>query len=155
MRLLPLAAALLLTTAAVQAVPPPAPPPPALPPPAMNDPGVTEANATSPIAWAPAGDWRRGKNRAPPPDPTQAPPPALFGRHRPAPRRQIHNAQPQVPQMRRSGMMRAPPVGAAVGNPIHHPVQNDVRVLGGSLEVNESGNTAHVLSLSAEGAPAL
>jgi hypothetical protein len=52
-------------------------------------------------------------------------------------------------------MMRAPAIGAAVGNPIHHPVQNDVGVLGSSLEVNESGNPAHVLNLSAEGVPAL
>jgi predicted methyltransferase len=64
MRLLPLAALLLLATAAVQAVPPPAPMPPALPPPDMNDPGVVEATATSPFASALAGDWRSEKNRA-------------------------------------------------------------------------------------------
>jgi predicted methyltransferase len=64
MRLLPLAALLLLASAAVQAVPPPAPMPPALPPPDMNDPGVVEATATSPFASALAGDWRSEKNRA-------------------------------------------------------------------------------------------
>jgi predicted methyltransferase len=64
MRLLPLAAVLLLATAAVQAVPPPPPTFPALPPPDIKDPGVTEAGATAPIAWALAGGWRSEKNRA-------------------------------------------------------------------------------------------
>jgi predicted methyltransferase len=64
MRLLPLAAVLLLTTAAVQAVPPPAPMPPALPPPNINDPGVAESAAISPFASALAGNWRSEKNRA-------------------------------------------------------------------------------------------
>jgi predicted methyltransferase len=70
MRLLPLAAALLLATAAAaaHAVPPPAPLPPALPPPDMNAPAAQEAPAagaeTDAIARALAGDWRSEKNRA-------------------------------------------------------------------------------------------
>ena len=65
MRLLPLAAALLLATAAAHAVPPPAPLPPVLPPPDMNAPAVPEqAKPASPIERALAGDWRSEKNRA-------------------------------------------------------------------------------------------
>jgi len=62
MRLLPLAAILLLTSAAVQALPPQATLPPALPPPDMDSPAAQEAPA--PIAAALAGDWRSEKNRA-------------------------------------------------------------------------------------------
>ena len=65
MRLLPLAAALLLATAAAQAVPPPAPLPPALPPPDIDAPPAQEAPvAEDAIGRALAGDWRSEKNRA-------------------------------------------------------------------------------------------
>jgi predicted methyltransferase len=68
MRLLPLATALLLASAAANAVPPQAPLPPALPPPDMNAPAAQEAPAANAqadaIARALAGDWRSEKNRA-------------------------------------------------------------------------------------------
>jgi len=68
MRLLPLAAALLLASAAANAVPPPAPMPPALPPPDMDAPAAQEAPSANAeadaIAQALAGDWRSEKNRA-------------------------------------------------------------------------------------------
>jgi predicted methyltransferase len=62
MRPLPFAAALLLATAAAQAVPPAAPLPPVLPPPEMDAPAAQEA--IPPIDAALAGDWRSEKNRA-------------------------------------------------------------------------------------------
>ena len=62
MRLLPLAALLLLTSAAVQATAPTASLPPVLPPPDMDAPAAQEAPA--PFDAALAGDWRSEKNRA-------------------------------------------------------------------------------------------